>query len=295
MQQTIETLAFSNSVQNENEHHSPPTDFESLLQQHIQKWITTLATEDDFASWNNVIWETVTLGPGTHSWLVHIYSATSLQQLGYLVIGATPQGGLQLVEYGHGDYPLFSHVTLAHVLAEYDSNEKDKLIEASQLLYIHPMQAVWQVPTINSQHREGPTYYDAVTGEMYDLNAQMVTQEQANPENNGQLITPSSQLTDRVTSPWFDPYERINWIFDAPIQFDENQQIMEAIMTEMDRSHQLTYVASVFDHNIHIPLSVIGYHLWDEETLYIKLDQYSARFIPLSALLLCGSFYSNSL
>lgn len=282
------TQALASPLSSSNDEHIT-INFESNLQQHIQQWITTLAAEDDFASWSNVIWETHPLGPGTHSWLVLIYSAISLEERGYLVIGATPQGGLELVEYGLGDYPLFSLTTLNRALNELAPTQKDKLAEASQHLYFHPLQAVWQVSDIASPNGE-TSYFDAVTAELYHLNDEMFAL--FDMEHDVALISPTSQLAAAATSPSFDPYDQINWLFDDPMQPDDDE-LIEELIEALHLSQHITYVASVFTSEIHIPLAVIGYHLWDDGIPYIKLDQYSSRFIPLAALLQCGDFYIN--
>lgn len=266
-----------------------PSDFESTLHGHIHQWITTLAAEDEFASWHNVIWETHPLGPGMHSWLVLIYSATSLAERGYLVIGATPEGGLELVEYGLGDYPLFSLTTLQQAFNEHDPMHQDKLVKASRHVYYDPMQAVWQLPDM--------TYIDAVTAEIYYLDEDILAIPPS--DNSLPLITSSAQLMTAETAPLFDPYEQINWVFDEPLHVDEHQQLFAELTDAIKQSRRMTYVASVFADNILIPLAVIGYHVWDDGTNgangtpYIKLDQHSSRFIPLSTLLLNGAFYLN--
>lgn len=258
---------------------SAPTapSFTEQLDAQIKQWITILATEDEFASWNNVRWDVHPLGPGMHGWLVLIHSAISLQEIGYLVVSISERGEWQLVEYGVGDYPLFSEATLQN------SMHGDDLAQAERHYY-DALQAVWMWP--QSQHSFAPI--DAVTGEQYAISS-LLDHIIAQAMTDDVAATTLTRLSEQRHFPLFDPYEELNWLSDEPLETDHFEQLIAA-WTSAD---EVTYVASVFAGKVTIPLAVIGYHLWDDQVAYVKLDQLSYRFIPFTTLLAHGEFFAK--
>jgi hypothetical protein len=94
------------------------------LKSAIQAWITGLSNEPGFEAWKKATWESLPVGPGTHSWLV-VLRKDNLE-VGYLIVGAMEDGKhYKLLEYGLGPQPLFSFNTL------YQSMMQQALIDHS--------------------------------------------------------------------------------------------------------------------------------------------------------------------
>lgn len=255
--------------------------FEQSFNEHIEHWIAALAKNQEFSSWENVDWKKSPLGPGTHGWLVLLYNKS--QEVGYLVVHSTPEGDFELSEYGIGDNPLFSLTRLNQTLVQH------KLIpeqETYERIYVSPFEAVWRLSG------EDHTYYfDAVTGEAFPLNERDMSRQYKN-DPKSHITNKSPTLSTSLQLPLFDPFEQLNWINNNnPLQIESLTDLTQALVQP---SHKITYTVSIFNDNILIPLSVVGYHLWDQGKAYITLDQQGLRFVPFPTLQeQKGEFYTR--
>ncbi len=69
-----------------------------------------------FEAWQGAITRVYPLGPGVHGWIVHI--SKDGKDAGYMVINAREDGTFELAEYGTGEHPLFSLITLYQSLMQ---------------------------------------------------------------------------------------------------------------------------------------------------------------------------------
>jgi hypothetical protein len=281
-----------------------PSD-EFPLDKQIQIWIQTLAKEAKFTAWENAEWQSHPLGPGMHGWVVLIYSKG--QEAGYLIVHSTPDGGLQLSEYGVGSNPLFSLNALNRTMVQHElipSHSSDQgFLQDSGLLaeriYINSFQAVWKL-----HNKDNVYYFDAVTGEAFPITSKNIEQlwnEMKQPDgeqSEKQKITQgdkqidnqndSPKLVKSALHPAFDPFEQINWITNDPLVINGAQDLIDAVTKEKNK---ITYTASIFDDNALIPLAVVGYHHWDLGKSYIALEHLGTRYIPYTIVRKQGEFY----
>jgi hypothetical protein len=256
-------------------------------------WITALTIEDGFEAWKQAKWESLPVGPGTHSWLVVIRKDNL--EVGYLLVGAMDDGKhYKLLEYGLGPQPLFSFNTL------YQSMMQQGLIDRSLTLAAFTLDKSWLkerfiINTLENfwriTHGSEVYYLDGKSGELL-LNA-------VNPlENSTKLLdavaSPDiltslmpSQLKESIVRPSYDPFEKLSWINGKPLKIESIDDLKLAIQAHP----QLTYMCKLYHDKIIHPFALTGYQLWNDKQVYIALDDEGARYIPLSSLIKAGAFF----
>ncbi|WP_138495572.1 hypothetical protein [Paenibacillus pinistramenti] len=158
--------AIASSTLEENAAGQPSAPAE--VQQFAGQVIRFLSSQESFSKWKDSIAAYNPLGPGTHGWLVSLVSSGH-EPVGYLIIGAKPDGGLALVEYGTGSDPLYNPGRL-HI------DPGDKL----GLLYGGPALTQWSVTKPDGQS----VYLEAANGEtLPDTDADWLARSSGLPLN----------------------------------------------------------------------------------------------------------------
>jgi hypothetical protein len=263
------------------------------LKSAIKAWITSLTNETGFEVWKKAKWESLPVGPGTHSWLVVIRKDNL--EVGYLIIGAMEDGKhYKLLEYGLGPQPLFSFNTLYQSMMQQALIDKSLTLAAFTLdtswlkerFIINTLESFWRVS------RGSEVYYlDGKTGELL-LNA-------VNPlENSVQLLGTTvskdvltdllpSQLKESIATPSYDPFERLSWVKGKPLLIATIDDFKLAVKTRP----KLTFMSKLYHDTLIHPFAITGYQLWNDNQAYIALDDEGTRYLPLSSLLEAGAFY----
>lgn len=248
-----------------------------IWDKQIGDWITLLSGQPSFKEWKEATWQKWPLGPGMHGWVVLVYSKKEHKELGYLIVGAKPDGGVKLVEYGTGGYPLFSLNLLDKTLREQGYPAMETTAER---VFIGSFEAVWRI-----DHRGEVVYADAKTGERYPLTDEDVNRAIKSGKDPAALAI--GKATSSCTVPPFDPYDRMNFIDRPPIKLDS----FEPLGVALRRSIRVTYTSSVFDRTIVLPAAVTGFQVWDGNQIAVALDMEGTRFFPFAALQACGQFF----
>lgn len=259
--------------------------------QQIDRWIDELSRQNDFTDWKKATRHEYPLGPGTHSWVVLL--ELQGEEIGYLVVGATELGGLALLEYGSGPFPLFGMNTLYHSLVQHglisSSNplHHTKGLEQSGLevsrIYGSAFQAVWKITSPNSTL----IYWDASTGEQLPIG------ENLEPEFSKSLVTSLStsqlqpkQLSSVRLTTAFDPYEHFPWLVSDPVEFQSKQDFIH----DFNRGVRFVFIAECFEDALLYAYPIRGYHVWDQ-TVYIAMGEESIRWIPYDEVVSLGHIY----
>ncbi|KRF06033.1 hypothetical protein ASG89_20015 [Paenibacillus sp. Soil766] len=264
---------------------SPDLSSTSTFSSTIDKWQSTLAKEDGFTGWLHAHWNSYPLGPGTHGWAVILTDQG--QEVGYMIVHAVDGGGFRLIEYGTGSSPLFSLATLYRSLIQrelipstilYDEFVQNETIIKDRL-YMDTLTSVWKIAL------DDETYYlDAKSGELLPLT------EDPTPRMAYALSFPSDLsygTAQTLKRPPVDPYERMPWIEGTPLQVTSLPELKIALEQQGD----LTYVTELYDAQVTMPLTVLGYQQWIFGDNYLILEHNGPRYVQLDASLGLGEIY----
>ncbi|MEK3882561.1 hypothetical protein [Paenibacillus sp. PL2-23] len=262
---------------------------ESRVTSQARTWVDELSSKPRYASWSNSALSISPLGPGTHSWLVHVTKNKEI--VGYLVIHATEEGGFQLGEYGTGAYPPFNEQALQLSLLQ--------LALASykaERVYVDPLQAAWRIRSKQSIY-----YTDAMTGEGLPVAADadwMKEREDRDTKKHGLLAAHASNSnleTSYGLIPSFDPYARMPWLTKQPLKLDPGSSAAASLMKALVNREQLRFTTVAFEGKQRQVWSVVGFDLWDGGQLYLALDTdedgADRRYLPATLLMERGQFY----
>lgn len=270
---------------------------EASLDEQVNGWIQAMAKEKGFEGWSSAQWEKYPLGPGTHEWLILLRSKSGQQDVGYLVVGATEQGGYQLIEYGTGSNPLYSLNTLYHSLVQLGLIPKHTSYEAfvqehlrrfkPERLYIVPLQAAWRLT------KDGTTWYiDAKTGrKLPDLSGAFPTGTAPAPTASGSQVSSQhpARITERLEKEAFDPFEKTGWVHGKPLHSEAFEDIKQTLSQP---NRRITYSGKWFGGKAVYPLAVTGYHVWHTEGPFVRLDHDGGvRYVRFDLARSLGHFY----
>lgn len=262
--------------------------------EQVEQWIDELSAESEFQAWPNADREVLPLGPGLHGWVV-LLSAED-KPIGYMVVGATEDGGYRLLEYGSGSKPLYSVETL------YDTLVRNEIVDANTVghdwpgsalahlqlerIYTNGLQAIWKV-TLNGEQYA----VDAKSGEL--LPPSVLTTEAV--EQQDPLLSPLSELVNGFSKPAEDPLLYAYWMNPQHSAIEERSEDFPGWMNTV-RSEETTYVVKRFAGQVLSPYALDGYHLWanadQDEVLFLSIDQEGSRYLPLALLSKHGQFFS---
>jgi hypothetical protein len=264
------------------------------LDASIERWRKALAVQPDFAAWRDASWTSYPLGPGTHSFVVLL--THDGQEVGYMIVSATPDGSYRLTEYGTGNKPLFSLSTLYRSLVQQELIESNTSLAQflndtsikKERLYTDPFHAVWKL-TFGDEDAVGSdsVYIDAKTGERLPVDETMLPV--SSPASSAGIGPAAETVADSLLLPVFNPYERISWVQGDPLPLSVFADVKQALAGKQ----RLTLVVEPFGGAITVPLAVIGYHVWPAAGgEYVALDQDGARYVSFESLHTAGRFFS---
>lgn len=261
----------------------------------IERWVDELSRHKEYAEWKKADFRLYPLGPGSHSWVAIL--ERDGREIGYLVAAATAEGEWILMEYGTGEYPLFSLNTLHRALMQHglipDSwtvghleNEPSLVLERS---YEPPFMAVWKVHT-----ERGVFVFDAKTGEVYPPESanegdQGAQPAQARPDRR-HAIRLSGDLAE-IRTELFDPFHHLFWVRDrepAP-PYDA-----ERIMNHLKAGLRCVYTVRIMDGSVTLPFAVTGIQRWGTNPPAVMLDHYGPRTFSYTVLAEYGDFHLQS-
>lgn len=253
------------------------------LQNAVNGFIQELASQQGFEQWKQGTWTTYPLGPGTHGWIVMVM--VDGQEAGYLVVQASGQDTYQLIEYGKGQYPLFSMQTLYHSLVRLEIIEYPYHLER---IYYNPLEALWKVTVPQA---ERAWYIDAKTGEELPLD----NDSQLPESDKGVFVKPLPFTnTDSLhtiiavgqTEP-SDAYERLPWVQGK----GEPLVRFELLQQWIDQGRKPVFVAELYGGNVQVPLPIIGYQAWSGGESFVGVRQDDDRYLPFHVINPLGGFY----
>lgn len=277
----------------------------------VKQWIAVLAKDKGFENWQEATWDSIPLGPGTHSWVVILRK--SHLEVGYLIVSATEEGKhYSLTEYGTGSKPLFSLQTLYRSLIQFELihthlSFEQFLWEPNILInpvYLNTLEAFWEM-TIDDE----TFYLDAKSGErlpslskLMDPSASknMFHTNEMSPTNEVSLLLADTMENDvdiniltivnSLISLPFDPMEIPVWIQGEPLPLSDFESL-QTILENHAHPTRLTYCTKLFDQQVIYPFAVFGYQLWSDGEAYVALDHEGPRYINFTAMQQIGSFY----
>ncbi|WP_424768957.1 hypothetical protein [Paenibacillus sp. sgz302251] len=262
-----------------------PASVTQPLQQQVRHWVDELAEQPHFTEWKRASLHISPIGPGTHSWLVLVKHNNDT--IGYLVVNAIEQGGYQLGEYGTGNHPIFDQQTLSRSIKQLELMQPAEQIEA---LYVHPLLAAWKVTV-----KQEIFYTDAASGELLPVQpADWLAQASVSLNHPDKEQAPATaNLLKHVTLSSFDRFAKLPWLTKEPLHV--NTSSYSSLFKSLNNKEQLRYAAELFDGQMLYVWSVVGYNKWDNDHLYLALEEgldgTERRYIPLQLLLELGHFY----
>ncbi|GGA44153.1 hypothetical protein [Paenibacillus physcomitrellae] len=281
------------------------------VQLFARKLIQTLGEQEGFTEWKESTAAIDPLGPGTHGWLVSLISP-SRTPVGYLIIGAKPEGGLALIEYGSGPEPLYNPKRLS-------LGSNDSLVP----LYGGPTLTQWKV--INQSDQSGQTgqsgkspsmYYEAAGGEaLPDSDADWLSREKASPLSDlsgtvvmysgaqgkpeaADLPKPESSVQHSL---FFHPDDNILWMTGKSLKLNPVQFKNAAALADKPvKPDRWVLFSSGASRTYAQSLPISGYQLWNQTAAgqagskpivyLISQTENLTRYISFSALAEAGEF-----
>lgn len=273
------------------------------LVEEIERWRTEIQKDPAFASWEHAKWEKVAMGPNTHQWLITLSLDNKI--VGYMVIGIKQSVLLKeedlpwvLLEYGLGEYPLFSHQLLPKGLQRKDG----------QITYAyHGLESLFLLQHSPQKKEKKERGTDKKTATIYYLNGKSGEEypiEWFKRNSYSRYTQPTSQLTSTSQlqewhaiqgtemDPFFaDPYYSIYWSVESDrVALNSADQIIDLLQEES--KPRITYVTQLFNKKLLAPYRVSGYHHWSTGEIFIALEDEGKRYLSYAYLLqLGGSFY----
>jgi hypothetical protein len=275
----------------------PDTSQATNLNGAVSEWISALTKESGFEAWRTAKWESLPVGPGTHSWLIVIRQ--NQIEVGYMIVGAMEDGKhYKLLEYGLGKQPLFSLNTLYQSMMQLALIDSSLTLEAfmqdsswsKERYYLKTLENFWRI------NRGTEIYYlDAKSGELLlnSVNPLPGSAPQAEPKVNKPTASDeltnqhTAQIKERIVFAAYDPFDKLSWINGKALGIHSLPDLKLAL----NEHPEMSYMAKLYPSKIIYPFGLLGYQLWSNGQAYIALDDDGARYIPLSSLVGAGSFY----
>jgi hypothetical protein len=258
----------------------------------VSEWISALSKETGFEDWKTAKWESLPVGPGTHSWLIVIRKDRI--EMGYMIVGAIEDGKhYKLLEYGLGKQPLFSLNTLYQSMMQlalidsslsYEAFKQDNSWSKKRY-YLNTLENFWRIT------RDTESYdLDAKSGELLlnSVNPLQGTEPKTDQTSASDELTNqhSSNIKETVIMTSYDPFDKLSWVNGPALPI----QSLPDLQLALKEHPEMSYMAKLYQSKIIYPYSLLGYQLWSNSQAYIALDDDGARYIPLSSLLKAGSF-----
>jgi hypothetical protein len=266
--------------------------------EQVKAWLAELARQEAFADWDQAEFRLYPLGPGTHGWAAILERGG--EEIGYLIISATPDGDYQLLEYGTGAYPLFSWNTLHRSLMQWGlipeswtaedlarESERPGSPVAAERRYEPPLLAVWEIVS-----EDGSKYiFDAKTGEGYppfEFAGGGADGRPALLAGDSDVSIHIAKKLKEVQVEVFDPFADLFWVknVDKHAAADLN-----AILNHLEAGEKVVYTTRILGGEVTLPFAVIGAHVWGERDAAVMLDHYGPRLLAYEALANAGVFH----
>lgn len=247
----------------------------SKLEKQVALWVSKLAEQTPFKTWQNADPQIEALGPGTHSWLV-LFTKEG-EDVGYMVVHATLNGSFQLGEYGLGPFSLYSQQKLKQSLIDNGLVTEDQtaLITAVKH-YVHPFAAAWEVTVGEESY-----WLDAKTAELLPVNKKLWELLYPNSEPVNQRTKEGFRVIKLRINNTFDAYERLPWLTkEASIPVKDTKKLQ----SRLDRKQHLRYVIEPFGEAMLYAVPIVGYQRWSNGRLDLAVDMEGTRFIPIGAI-----------
>lgn len=254
--------------------------------QAVQEAIKQLAKEQAYADWLEADYRLYPLGPGSHGWVAIL--AKDGEEIGYVTMGATPEGDYILTEYGSGAYPLFSLHTLYRTLVQWglipEAWTVDQLVSDPSIIleryYDAPLFAAWKVHT-----KDGVYWFDAKTGEGYpDAEDVAFSNKSLQPADGITLGGEVSTVEIRI----FDPFNHLFWIQPDPtgaaVKFSD-------LKSHLASDRHVVYSTLIMNDMVTMPLAVTGTLERSDQEPVVIVDHYGPRHMSYQALKKAGEFY----
>lgn len=267
----------------------------ALVIQLAEHTIKELSKNSEFADFNNSSLHIMTLGPGTHSFLVHVLQGKDI--VGYLIITAEqtsveetaePEMKYLVSEYGAGTSSVFDPellYSLGHLSHQESGAGESALYE---MKYTGKL-SYWVI-----KKAAKTIYVDASNGDVLLDNPEKLAEPLFEDNDSDWIGTEHSLKNIQLTSTPFDSSENMKWRVSTPISFNSELELLK----KLDTSKQLIFRSS--DHNMWYsgPLSISGYAAWTDGTdnlSYVRIGTSHSltRYIPVKRLLHNGNFYEN--
>ncbi|WP_160033078.1 hypothetical protein [Paenibacillus sp. An7] len=258
--------------------------------------IKELSQTSEFADFINSSLHIMPLGPGTHSFLVHVYQGKEI--VGYLIITAE-QSSIEetkaseikylVTEYGVGTSSVFDPellYSLGHL-----SRQEQSSVHSS--LYV--MEYTGGLPYWVIEKEAKKTYVDASNGDVLPDNPERLAKPLIVDDRSDSIGTSHTIQKIQQTSPLFDSSENLKWRVSNSLPIASDLLLLR----ELDTSKQLIFRSSDFNMWFSGPLSISGYTTWTSpgatKVSYVRIgtDQSLIRYIPVNRLIENGEFYEN--
>lgn len=254
--------------------------------QAVQEAIRQLSKEEAYADWQKADYHVYPLGPGNHGWVAIVVKDG--HEIGYLTLGATPEGDYIVTEYGSGAYPLFSLHTLYRTMVQWglipESWTVEQLVSDPAIIleryYEAPLFAAWKVHT-----KDGVYWFDAKTGEGYPDAEEVALTNHALQTADG--IAFGGEVTT-VEVRVFDPFDNLFWI--QPDKTSDAVKFSD-LKSHLAGDRHIVYTTLIMNDMVTMPLAVTGtLERGDKEPIVI-VDHYGPRHFSYHALRKAGDFY----
>lgn len=249
--------------------------------------ITKLAADAPFTAWKNATAEYYPLGPGTHSWLVHVMRGS--ERIGYLIVSAVDGGGYTLSEYGAGTTGLpYSLTELRRFAAQEALIPSSSATLKLEALYA-PLLPVWKL-TVSGK----AVYLNAVRLEVLpwnDSKAQAVLGQAAAEASLDPALAPASAYKSSGPD---DPYRDLRWLTAPKLGKLDGAQLKTLLA-----GGSVAFQAAGRNDTVGGPFMVTGVQSWHSsssaggaaEAVYAASGLGGKRYLPLKALQQAGTLH----
>jgi hypothetical protein len=247
----------SNSVQEQTAAQDGDA-WEETFQEQVDHWIKQISQQEAmFEEWAKQEWESYPFGPGSKQWIVLILDQG--KEIGYLMIGESESGDLQLIEYGKSDQSV-----LSQAISENKVNE--------EFVYSGLLLAV----------KENNVLVDLLTYEAYEH----VSLESFIPFWLGEQVQLLDERQFFVHKKEREPIVHFKSSTSEPVSIATSSQF-ESTQSYFYQAEIIPQVTALYN--------IIGLHHWDSEkettsTSFIGIQDEGTRYLSYRYLDQMGSF-----
>ncbi|WP_211747643.1 hypothetical protein [Paenibacillus sp. Marseille-Q4541] len=265
--------------------------------QLAERTVKELSKDSEFALFNHSTLNIMPLGPGTHSYLVHVLQGENI--VGYVMITAeqlqnevkaTQDITYLVTEYGVGSASVFDPELLS-LHGHLPQGEKGTIDSASYQMKSTGILSYWVIQIAGNS-----TYVDAGNGDVLLGNPEELDEPPAS-ETFAARIGGEHRLSNiQKTSLPFDPSENLQWLVTTPVAITSESLLLQ----QLDSSKQLIFSSPGNNMWYSGPLAISGYATWTSPDMknlhFVRIGTHPSqiRYIPAERLLGKGHFYESS-